>query len=334
MNAADDLMLVARVSGSLVVVLVLAAVLARAVRRGALLRKEGAVRVLHRTGLSREASVAVVEIGDRALLLGVTSHQVSMLAELDPETHDLVRAAAVSGGLGLRRPAPAASQVDLRRSMPAHDRTAPATGPMSADGGVELGGFRLVPAARARAEQPHAQDGPASRRPSSRTTAQDPRRTADATAQDRSRRGGSTAGGPPGWTVGSIPGQDGGLLDLDDAGAVDAGRDEGPLVDDGLDLLAPVLDGAGALYDRRGSLGLPPTELDLAQDERGGRRGRRRGRGTQPGAPDRRTGSPAGAGRTPPADARTLRRNSGSVLSPTTWRQGIEALRDLTIRRG
>lgn len=69
------------------------------------LRRQGGtgrqlVRVLSRTGLSRGALVAVVEAGERRLLLGVTDHQINLLAELplDAEfgefgvTHDLTGA--------------------------------------------------------------------------------------------------------------------------------------------------------------------------------------------------------------------------------------------------
>lgn len=44
------------------------------------------VRVLGRTALSRSAVVAVVEIGDRRLLVGAAEQGVSVLTELDPHT--------------------------------------------------------------------------------------------------------------------------------------------------------------------------------------------------------------------------------------------------------
>lgn len=51
------------------------------------LRRQGGggqqlVRVLSRTGVSRGALLAVVQTGERRLLLGVTDHQINLLAEL------------------------------------------------------------------------------------------------------------------------------------------------------------------------------------------------------------------------------------------------------------
>jgi flagellar protein FliO/FliZ len=42
------------------------------------------MEVIARHGLSRNSSVAVVRLGERALVLGVTEHQVSLLTEIDP----------------------------------------------------------------------------------------------------------------------------------------------------------------------------------------------------------------------------------------------------------
>lgn len=42
------------------------------------------VEVVARRGLSRGASVTVVRLGSRTLVLGVTDHQVSLLTEIDP----------------------------------------------------------------------------------------------------------------------------------------------------------------------------------------------------------------------------------------------------------
>jgi len=88
--------LVVRVVVSLGVVLVVmwgaATVLRRsgvagtAARRG--VRRKAPVEVIARHGLSRGASVTVVRLGGRALVLGVTEHQVSLLTELDPAELD------------------------------------------------------------------------------------------------------------------------------------------------------------------------------------------------------------------------------------------------------
>jgi len=56
-------------------------------RRG--MRRRGAsVEVIARHGLSRTSSLAVVRLGERALVLGVTEHQVTLLTEIDPAELD------------------------------------------------------------------------------------------------------------------------------------------------------------------------------------------------------------------------------------------------------
>jgi flagellar protein FliO/FliZ len=52
-------------------------------RRGAR-RRNLALEVIARHGLSRSSSIAVVRLGERALVLGVTEHQVTLLTEVDP----------------------------------------------------------------------------------------------------------------------------------------------------------------------------------------------------------------------------------------------------------
>jgi flagellar biogenesis protein FliO len=55
-------------------------------RRG--LRRTLPVEIVARHGLSRGASVAVVRLGGRGLVLGVTDHQVTLLTEIDPAELD------------------------------------------------------------------------------------------------------------------------------------------------------------------------------------------------------------------------------------------------------
>ncbi len=43
------------------------------------------VQVIGRQSVGRNADVAVVSLGDRTLVLGVTEHNVSVVTELDPE---------------------------------------------------------------------------------------------------------------------------------------------------------------------------------------------------------------------------------------------------------
>jgi flagellar protein FliO/FliZ len=56
-------------------------------KRG-LRRRSNPVEVIARHGLSRGSSIAVVRLGARALVIGVTEHQVSLLTEIDPAELD------------------------------------------------------------------------------------------------------------------------------------------------------------------------------------------------------------------------------------------------------
>ena len=67
-------------------------------RRGT--RRKAPVEVIARHGLSRGASVTVVRLGGRALVLGVTEHQVSLLTEIDPAELDAPPDEDVAGTAG------------------------------------------------------------------------------------------------------------------------------------------------------------------------------------------------------------------------------------------
>ena len=76
--------LVLRIGFSLLVVFGLMWVLAKAVRRPLGGRRAtGALSVLGRQQLTRGAAVAVVRVGEKALVLGVTDQQVSLLGEAE-----------------------------------------------------------------------------------------------------------------------------------------------------------------------------------------------------------------------------------------------------------
>jgi flagellar protein FliO/FliZ len=78
--------LLLRIGFSLLVVLGLMWVLAKAARRPLARRGSGtALAVLSRAQLGRNSSVAVVRVVDRALVLGVTDGQVNLLGETDLE---------------------------------------------------------------------------------------------------------------------------------------------------------------------------------------------------------------------------------------------------------
>ena len=77
--------LVLRIGFSLLVVFGLMWVLARVVRRPLGSGRNGTLAVLNRQQLSRGAAVAVIRVADRAMIVGVTDQQVSLLGEADIE---------------------------------------------------------------------------------------------------------------------------------------------------------------------------------------------------------------------------------------------------------
>ena len=92
MEDVSALALVVRVVVSLGVVLALMAGAAAVLRRNGVpgrraslgRRSTAKVEVLARHGLGRSSSVAVVRVGERAFVLGVTEQQVTLLTEADP----------------------------------------------------------------------------------------------------------------------------------------------------------------------------------------------------------------------------------------------------------
>ena len=76
--------LVLRIGFSLLVVLGLLWFLARIARRPLAARGGAAVSVVARHQITRGSAVAVVRVADRALILGVTDNQVTLLGEADP----------------------------------------------------------------------------------------------------------------------------------------------------------------------------------------------------------------------------------------------------------
>jgi flagellar protein FliO/FliZ len=72
-----------RIVFSLLVVVALMWGLAKLAKRPLGLRKGGMIDVLGRQQLSRNASVAVVRVADKAMVLGVTDGQITMLTETD-----------------------------------------------------------------------------------------------------------------------------------------------------------------------------------------------------------------------------------------------------------
>jgi flagellar protein FliO/FliZ len=84
-----ELELVMRIGFSLLVVLGLLWGVAKVIRRPAGPRRAaGALVILGRQQLSRGSAVAVVQVHDRALILGVTEQQISLLGEADLEAFE------------------------------------------------------------------------------------------------------------------------------------------------------------------------------------------------------------------------------------------------------
>jgi flagellar protein FliO/FliZ len=77
-----------RIVFSLLVVLGLMWGLARLARRPLGTRHGGLIDVLGRQQLSRGASVAVVRVVDKVLVLGVTDNQITLLGDADPDVVD------------------------------------------------------------------------------------------------------------------------------------------------------------------------------------------------------------------------------------------------------
>ena len=74
---------VLRITFSLLVVLLLAWGLSKVARKPLAGRGGGHLSVIARQQLSRNSSVAIVRVTDRALVLGVTDGQVTLLTETD-----------------------------------------------------------------------------------------------------------------------------------------------------------------------------------------------------------------------------------------------------------
>lgn len=109
-----------RLVASLAVVVGLMLLLARFVGKRYGARAGAPVQVLHRQPLSRSSAVAVVTVGTRVLVIGTTDHQVSLLAELDPDEldvdtgfDDLADTLATSGS-DVRTAAPTPTPTPLR----------------------------------------------------------------------------------------------------------------------------------------------------------------------------------------------------------------------------
>jgi flagellar protein FliO/FliZ len=78
--------LILRIGFSLLIVFGLMWVLAKVARKPLASRAGGALAVIGRQQLTRGASVAVVRVADRTLIVGVTEQQVTLLGETEEST--------------------------------------------------------------------------------------------------------------------------------------------------------------------------------------------------------------------------------------------------------
>lgn len=125
--------LVLRLVFSLAVVLGLMLLVARVAQRRLGGRAGAPLSVLHRQAVGRHASVAVVAVGGRTLLLGVTEQQVRMITELDAA--ELVTATGAEPDLAAAADEePAAVRVAPVASLPAVRREHPHQGRQDAAG--------------------------------------------------------------------------------------------------------------------------------------------------------------------------------------------------------
>jgi flagellar protein FliO/FliZ len=97
--------------------------LARRMRKGSRAKDTRLIDVLGRQQLSRNASVAVVRVGEQALVIGVTDAQVSVLGETDLGAAQAMVAAS-SSAPAKRAAAPVRSERTVRTERPVRSEPA------------------------------------------------------------------------------------------------------------------------------------------------------------------------------------------------------------------
>ena len=128
---------------SLTAVVGLMLLLARIAGRRMRGQSGAALQVLHRQSLSRNASVVVVSVGSRVLVLGTTDQQVRVLTELEPEELGLTFDDDLEAELATNpAPAPLAGHAPQPAAAPAVARARPA--------GPGPGSWRAPPRGRRR----------------------------------------------------------------------------------------------------------------------------------------------------------------------------------------
>ncbi|MFI7585884.1 flagellar biosynthetic protein FliO [Spongisporangium articulatum] len=340
MNTGDGLMLAARTVGGLVIVLVLVALSARIARRSRHFGHGDGLRVVERVGLSRDAQLVVVEAAGRQLLLGVGPSGVRLVTHLDDRPDDRpddgARAALDAAVEAVETPAPEPVRIPVVEQI-----FGPVPAPEPAPQPV------FAPEAY---EEPQAEPGP------SPEPFEEP--VTEASSPRRGRRAKDTPvdqGRQP-MTRAERRAMERALEQVDSPEPAppteapepsdDRDRVHVPAADyNGYPDLASALRAMGRTTDRPAE----PTDADAPASAAGSAV---QGLPTQRRSPETDLSHATSSAPQPPSDdeadgpesRRDRRRRrvvqprqqqaSGSVLSPATWRQGIDALRDLTARRG
>jgi flagellar protein FliO/FliZ len=135
----DTVTMMGRLLVSLAAVLGIMWLLARRMRKGGRAKDTRLIDVLGRQQLSRNASLAVVRVGEQALVIGVTDAQVSVLGETDLGTAQAMVAAAAS------TPVPAKRALRTAHRAPGRHAGAEADEPAASDSRPALSGSALSP---------------------------------------------------------------------------------------------------------------------------------------------------------------------------------------------
>ena len=321
MNDADNLAMLGRVMGGLVVVLVLIGLAARVARRARGQKGTSGLRVIDRIGLTREANLTVVEVANRVLLLGVTAQGVTMLADLDAAAaRDPGQGFGATGSAGVpeRDPAPDPNQDDDSERAVWAARVQTLANPGSAKDRVPADSEprsqrRPVPSGVALEEYP---DLASALRAAGRTAGSSP---ATAASQAITAASAATAAAPNPRAAAHWPAaaEWGAAVEWAEP-AVPRTRAE-----------ARAEARARASTEAQTSTQAQPSAQDSVRSTAGPATSTS---GEVDRIPPQRNAKESGGKKrvVPPPTGQA----SGSVLSPRTWRQGIEALRDLTVRRG
>lgn len=314
MNDADNLAMLGRIMGGLIVVLVLLGLLARVARRAHGNKSTSGLRVIDRIGLSREANLTVVGVANRVLLLGVTAQGVTMLANLDAgaaETFELgsnpkrgteVDAATERdvehpggvAGSGVHLVRDEDDQEHSRRAM----RMAREQTLANPDRGIIKD--RILTAAEPRSQ----------RRPVPTGVALEEYPDLASALRAAGRTSGSSSTAHPSSHVITTTGEGASAPQSAAAPGPPAPRTRAQARAEARATAAAVAAAQSTAQSTQAPANFAPVDRIPVQRSQ-----------SEPGDSKRVVPGPTGQA-------------SGSVLSPRTWRQGIEALRDLTVRRG